>query len=80
MTERSRRLNERWTKFGCDIDLSGLFFDGERSNVVEYLTDRGWRVTARKRRDLFGDYGLEFHDDADTAQLRNITAVTATLS
>jgi methyltransferase (TIGR00027 family) len=79
MTERSHRMNERWAKFGCDIDLSGLFFDGERSNVVEYLTDRGWEVTARKRRDLFGDYGLEFHDDADLATLRNIVAVTATL-
>jgi methyltransferase (TIGR00027 family) len=79
MTERSRRLNDRWAKFGCDIDLSGLFFDGERSNVVEYLNARGWRVTARKRRDLFGDYGLEFHDDADLGQLRNIVAVSATL-
>jgi methyltransferase (TIGR00027 family) len=79
MTQRAQEFNERWAKFGCDIDLSGLFFDGERSNVVDYLTDRGWRVTARKRRDLFGDYGLEFHDDEEMAQFRNITAVTATL-
>jgi methyltransferase (TIGR00027 family) len=79
MTQRAQEFNERWAKFGCDIDLSGLFFDGERSNVVDYLTDRGWQVTARKRRDLFGDYGLEFHDDEEMAQFRNITAVTATL-
>ena len=79
MTQRAQEFNERWAKFGCDIDLSGLFFDGERSNVVDYLTDRGWQVTARKRRDLFGDYGLEFHDDDQMAQFRNITAVSATL-
>jgi methyltransferase (TIGR00027 family) len=79
MTQRAQEFNDRWAKFGCDIDLSGLFFDGERSNVVDYLTDRGWQVTARKRRDLFGDYGLEFHDDDQMAQFRNITAVTATL-
>jgi methyltransferase (TIGR00027 family) len=79
MTQRAQEFNDRWAKFGCDIDLSGLFFEGERSNVVDYLTDRGWQVSARKRRDLFGDYGLEFHDDEEMAQFRNITAVTATL-
>jgi len=79
MTQRAQEFNERWAKFGCDIDLSGLFFDGARSNVVDYLTDRGWHVTARKRRDLFGDYGLEFPDDDEMAQFRNIVAVTATL-
>ena len=36
-------------------------------------------MSTRKRRDLFGDYGLEFHDDEEMAQFRNITAVTATL-
>jgi methyltransferase (TIGR00027 family) len=79
MTQRAQKFNERWAKLGCDIDLSGLFFEGERSNVADYLTDRGWQVTARKRRDLFGDYGLEFHDDEEMAQFRNITAVSATL-
>ncbi len=79
MTERAQKFNDRWAKLGCDIDFSGLFFDGERSNVVDYLTHRGWRASTRKRRDLFGDYGLEFHDDEEMAQFRNITAVTATL-
>ena len=79
MTQRAQEFNERWAKFGCDIDLSGLFFEGERSNVADYLTERGWQVTARKRRDLFGDYGLEFPDDDEMAQFRNIVAVNATL-
>jgi methyltransferase (TIGR00027 family) len=78
MTQRAQEFNDRWAKLGCDINLSGLFFDGERSNVVDYLTERGWEVTARKRRDLFGDYGLEFPDDSEMVQFRNIVAVTAT--
>jgi methyltransferase (TIGR00027 family) len=78
MTQRSQEFNDRWAKFGCDINLSGLFYDGQRTNVVDYLTDRGWQVSARKRRDLFGDYGLEFPDDEEMAQFRNITTVTAT--
>jgi len=80
MTQRAQEFNDKWAKFGCDVDLSGLFFEGERSNVVEYLTDKGWRVTTRPRRDLFGDYGLKFPDDDEMAQFRNIVAVTATLS
>ncbi|OBF91335.1 SAM-dependent methyltransferase [Mycobacterium sp. 852014-52450_SCH5900713] len=79
MTERAQQFNERWANLGCDIDLSGLFFDGERSNVVDYLTGRGWRVGTRERREYFADYGLVFPDD-ETSQLRNIVAVTATLS
>ena len=79
MSERARAFNERWAKFGCDVDLSGLFFDGERSNVVDYLTERGWQVSARPRREMFADYGLVFPEDPEMAQFRNITAVTATL-
>ncbi|MDM4141591.1 MULTISPECIES: class I SAM-dependent methyltransferase [Mycobacterium] len=79
MSQRAQEFNDRWAKVGCDIDLSGLFFDGERSNVVDYLTGKGWEVTARPRRELFGDYGLKFRDDEAMAQFRNIVAVTATL-
>jgi methyltransferase (TIGR00027 family) len=78
MTERAQEFNQRWANLGCDIDLSGLFFEGQRSNVVDYLTDRGWRVTTRPRRDFFADYGRVFPDD-ETSQLRNIVSLTATL-
>jgi len=80
MSQRAQEFNQRWVNLGCDIDLSGLFFDGERSNVVDYLTVRGWQVTSRPRRDLFGDYGRVFPDDDALAHLRNIVTVTATLS
>ena len=79
MTERAQEFNQRWANLGCDIDLSGLFFDGERSNVVEYLGGGGWQVTTRPRRELFADYGRVFPDDDGLAQLRNIVTVIATL-
>jgi methyltransferase (TIGR00027 family) len=79
MSERAQEFNQRWVNLGCDIDLSGLFFDGERSNVVDYLSGRGWKVTSRPRRELFADYGRVFPDDDEMAQLRNIVTVTATL-
>ncbi|CDM75173.1 putative S-adenosyl-L-methionine-dependent methyltransferase [Mycobacterium marinum] len=77
MAERAQQFNQRWVRLGCDIDLSGLFYEGERSNVVDYLTEHGWHVAARPRQDLFTDYGRVF-PDADTSQLRSIVAVTAT--
>ena len=80
MSERAQEFNQRWADLGCDINLSGLFFDGERSNVVEYLTGRGWQVTTRPRRELFVDYGRVFPDDDSLSQLRNIVTVTATLT
>ncbi len=77
MSERAAQFNQRWAKLGCDIDLSGLFFDGDRNDIVEYLKDRGWQVSIRPRRELFADYGRVFPED-DTSQLRNIVSLTAT--
>jgi methyltransferase (TIGR00027 family) len=80
MAERGRAMNARWANLGCDLDLSGLFYEGERNNVAEYLGDRGWQVTARARRELFADYGRPFPTDEELAAFRNIVSVIATLS
>ncbi|EID17129.1 class I SAM-dependent methyltransferase [Mycobacterium xenopi] len=77
MSERARAFNQRWANLGCDIDLSGLFYEGERSNVVEYLADHGWQVSTRLRGELFTDYGRPFPDDDEMAAFANIAAVTA---
>ena len=80
MAERSRLMNDRWASLGCDVDLSGLFYEGERNNVADYLGDRGWQVNARNRRDLFGEYGRVFPGDEALAAFRNIVSVIATRS
>jgi methyltransferase (TIGR00027 family) len=80
MAERARAFNDRWAKLGYDVDLSGLFYESQRSNVVDYLTNRGWQVTTRLRGELFADYGLGFPDDDDEmVPLRNVVSVVATL-
>jgi len=81
MAERGQAMNDRWASLGCDVDLSGLFYEGERNNVAEYLGDRGWQVATRARRELFADYGRAFPtDDDERAAFRNIVSVIATRS
>ncbi|HXS86838.1 MAG TPA: class I SAM-dependent methyltransferase [Mycobacterium sp.] len=79
MAERGKAMNDRWANVGCDVDLSGLFYEGERNNVADYLTEHGWDVVARNRRDLFGEYGRVYPDHDETlAAFRNILSVIAT--
>ena len=78
MAERGKAMSDRWASIGCDVDLSGLFYEGERNNVADYLNDRGWDVVTRNRRDLFGEYGRVFPDDDALAAFRNIVSVIAT--
>jgi methyltransferase (TIGR00027 family) len=78
MAERGKAMSDRWASIGCDVDLSGLFYEGERNNVADYLNDRGWDVVTRNRRDLFGEYGRVFPGDDALAAFRNIVSVIAT--
>ena len=78
MAERGQAMSDRWASIGCDVDLSGLFYEGERNNVADYLTERGWDVSSRTRRDLFGEYGRIFPGDDALAAFRNIVSVIAT--
>ncbi len=78
MAERGKAMSDRWANIGCDVDLSGLFYEGDRNNVADYLNERGWDVAARNRRDLFGEYGRVYPDDDKLAAFRNIVSVIAT--
>ncbi|OBJ65466.1 class I SAM-dependent methyltransferase [Mycobacterium asiaticum] len=77
MSQRAQEFSDRWANLGCDIDFSGLFYDGERSNVIDYLGGKGWQVSTRPRRELYADYGCDFPDGDELGQLRNIVTITA---
>ena len=76
--ERAAVLRSEWQKHGFDVNLDDLFYTGERSHVVEYLTGHGWQVSARPRPEVFAAYGKEFPDTDELAPLRNSLAVIAT--
>jgi methyltransferase (TIGR00027 family) len=78
---RLQDLKQQWgpdlTQAPVDMDITKLFYDGERNSVVEYLTDHGWQVSARRRPDVFAGYGRVFPDTESLVPLRDSLAVIA---
>lgn len=77
LRERGNEMSEQWRKHGLDLDLANLWYDGERNSVTEYLGGSGWSVTARRRPELFAEYGREFPVGDAAAPQRNSQAVIA---
>ncbi|MGW4098927.1 class I SAM-dependent methyltransferase [Mycobacterium sp. NPDC004974] len=77
LRERGNAMSEQWRQHGLDLDLANLWYDGERNSVVDYLTGSGWSVTARRRPELFAEYGRAFPDGEAAAPQRNSQAIIA---
>ncbi|MFL0173084.1 class I SAM-dependent methyltransferase [Mycobacterium sp. SMC-13] len=77
MRERGAAMSERWRGAGLDLNLTDLWYQGERTSVVEHLDASGWNTTARPRLEVFAEYGRPLAETEDTAALRNSLSVTA---
>jgi methyltransferase (TIGR00027 family) len=75
---RLQGISEQWREAPVDMDITKLFYDGERNGVVEYLSEHGWQVSARRRPEVFADYGREFPESDTLVPLRDSLAVIAT--
>ncbi|HVQ97884.1 MAG TPA: class I SAM-dependent methyltransferase [Mycobacterium sp.] len=76
--ERAQRISERWRRLGLDLNMADLFYQGERSIVIDYLTNHGWQVDAHPARELYARNGFEFPEDALMATFGEMSYVTAT--
>jgi methyltransferase (TIGR00027 family) len=77
--ERLRRISERWQRFGFNLNAADLFYRGERSVVVDYLTTHGWQVTPHPARELYARNGFEFPENEMTAAFGDMSYVDAAL-
>jgi methyltransferase (TIGR00027 family) len=77
--ERLQRISARWRRFGFNLNAADLFYQGERSVVVDYLTTHGWQVTAHPAKELYARNGFEFPEDEMTAAFGEMSYVDATL-
>jgi methyltransferase (TIGR00027 family) len=73
---RLKDMKDRWGD-APDMDITKLFYDGERHGVVEYLGEHGWQVSARRRPEVFAGYGREFPDTEALVPLRDSLAIVA---
>ncbi len=42
VAERTKKLGGQWLEHGFDVDLSQLFYPGDRNPVADYLAGHGW--------------------------------------
>ena len=74
---RAKAISEQFGDTGIDLDISRLFYPGERSHVVGYLEQHGWQVSARTRPEVFAGYGRDF-PETELAPMRDSLAIVAT--
>jgi methyltransferase (TIGR00027 family) len=77
--ESVQRIGERWRRAGFDLNPADLFYQGERSVVIDYLTGQGWQVTAHPAPELYQRNGFTFPEDESMALFREMSYVAATL-
>ena len=77
--ERLQRISERWQRFGFNLNAADLFYRGERSVVVDYLSTHGWQVTAHPARELYTQNGFDFPEDEMAATFGELSYVAAIL-
>lgn len=77
--ERSQQFRDRLKQLGSDIEMADLVYQGERSHPVEYLTARGWNVTALPARKAYAANGFEFPDDEMSKIMGDLSYIEAVL-
>ena len=75
--DKAREMSAPLRELGMDIDMTNLVYAGERSHVMEYLREKGWRVTGSPRDELFVRYGLDVPQIEDDGPLGDIVYVSA---
>lgn len=75
--ERSREIAERLQAYGQNIEMGELIYHGERNDVVEYLTDRGWDVTTQKMPDAYAANGFTFDENSTIGLFTDMSYLSA---
>jgi methyltransferase (TIGR00027 family) len=66
--KRYREHHDRMSELGFEIDFNDLVYHGERSHIIDHLTQRGWQTTPRSAKQLHEANGFPYDDDDEVAQ------------
>lgn len=80
MADRIREATERWRDHGFDVEMTDLWYGGDRNDIVEYLAGHGWDVTLTRVADLFAAHGIsvQTNDEVEAAAFSGLGYVSAT--
>lgn len=80
MADRMRQVTERWRDHGFDVEMTDLWYGGDRNDVAAYLDSHGWQVADTSVANLFAAQGLSIRADNDeeAAMFSGFGYVTAT--
>jgi methyltransferase (TIGR00027 family) len=73
------RIGDRWRRAGSDINLSDLFYQGDRNEARSYLSSHGWRVAVDSTKALYDGYGFDLPDDELVQMMGDSGYLTAIL-
>jgi methyltransferase (TIGR00027 family) len=76
----AKRIGDRWRRAGSTIDLTDLFYLGERNDARNYLSSHGWEVTVSSTNDLYDGHGFTMPDDELARMMGDSGYMTATLT
>ncbi|ORW72019.1 class I SAM-dependent methyltransferase [Mycobacterium saskatchewanense] len=78
MADRIRDVTEQWREHGFDIEMTDLWYAGERNDVVGYLSSRGWAASGKSIPDLIAEQRLSLPEQPDAENATALQYVTAT--
>jgi methyltransferase (TIGR00027 family) len=80
MQDRMHQTIDHWREHGFDLDMTDLWYFGERHDIPEYLTTRGWTTQLIPMTELYAASGvlLDIDDNTDVQAFASFGYVTAT--
>lgn len=78
--ERWRAHHDRMRELGFEIDFNDLVYHGQRSHILDYLNQRGWRTTSRTVKELHAANGFVYPDDDVAQAFADVTYSSALLT
>ncbi|TQR86385.1 class I SAM-dependent methyltransferase [Mycobacterium hodleri] len=76
----AEKLTERTKRLGSEIDLTELFYTGERNSAADYLARHGWRNTILPTAEAYAANGFQLPDDELATLGGNSGYLTSTLA
>ena len=80
MQDRMHQTIDHWREHGFDLDMTDLWYFGERHDIPEYLTTRGWTTQLIPMTELYAASGVspDIDDNTDVQAFASFGYVTAT--